>query len=134
MAHLTLLYSANLEAATDVGTLCRSLADALLAVRDEQGQIVFPPGGVRVFAYPAAHYAIADGRHDYAFMYLNVRMGRGRSERAKQSVGEAVMAVAKRHLEPVIARGYLGLTLQIDEGQQVFDARHGNIHSLFKQD
>ena len=35
--------------------------------------------GIRVFAYPAAHYAVADGSGDHGFCYLNLRMGRGRS-------------------------------------------------------
>jgi hypothetical protein len=48
-------------------------------IRDEAGKQVFPTGGTRVLAYPAAHYAVADGKGDYGFMYLNVRMGAGRS-------------------------------------------------------
>ena len=31
-------------------------------------QQVFPTGGMRVLAYPAAHSAVADGRRDYAFV------------------------------------------------------------------
>jgi hypothetical protein len=36
-------------------------ADAMLAVRDEQDRQVFPTGGTRVLAYPAAHSAVSDG-------------------------------------------------------------------------
>src|SRR2546429_6064700 len=81
MPHLIVLYSANLESETDMSVLCRRLADAMLTVQDEQRQQVFPTGGVRVFAYPASHYAVADGQRDYAFVYLNLRMGRGRTDR-----------------------------------------------------
>ena len=133
MPHLVVLYSGNLEMETDVTALCRRLADAMLTVRDEQGQQVYPTGGVRVFAYPAAHYAVADGARDYAFVYLNLRMGRGRTEAVKQRAGEAVLAAAKAHFEPLFARRYLGLTLQIDEGQEVFDAKHSTIHPLFRK-
>ena len=133
MPHLVVLYSGNLEMETDVTALCRRLADAMLTVRDEQGQQVYPTGGVRVFAYPAAHYAVADGARDYAFAYLNLRMGRGRTEAVKQRAGEAVLAAAKAHFEPLFARRYLGLTLQIDEGQEVFDAKHSTIHPLFRK-
>jgi 5-carboxymethyl-2-hydroxymuconate isomerase len=105
----------------------------MLTVRDEQGQQVYPTGGVRVFAYPAAHYAVADGARDYAFVYLNLRMGRGRTEAVKQRAGETVLAAAKAHFEPLFARRYLGLTLQIDEGQEVFDAKHSTIHLLFRK-
>jgi 5-carboxymethyl-2-hydroxymuconate isomerase len=133
MPHLVMLYTANLDTETDMTALCRALADTLLAVRDEHGQQVYPTGGVRVLAYPAAHYAVADGQRDYGFLYLNLRMGRGRSDAVKQRAGAALLEAAKVHLEPLFARRYLGLTLQIDEGQEVFDAKHSTIHPLFRK-
>lgn len=133
MPHLIVLYSANLESETDMSALCRRLADAMLTVQDEQGQQVFPTGGVRVFAYPASHYALADGQRDYAFVYLNLRMGRGRTAAIKQRAGETVLAAAKAHFEPLFATRYIGLTLQVDEGQEVFDAKHSTIHPLFRK-
>ena len=134
MPHLVVLYTGNLDAETNMKALCRSLADAMLAVRDERAQQVYPTGGVRVLAYPATHYAVADGQRDYAFVYLNLRMGRGRSEAVKQRAGEALLAAAKAHFEPLFATRYIGLTLQIDEGQEVFDAKHSTIHPLFRKD
>ena len=131
MPHLVILYTGNLEKETDMGQLCRRLADTMLEVHDEQGRQVFPTGGTRVLAYPAAHYAVADGKRDYAFIYLNLRMGRGRSPETKQRAGEALLATAKAHFEPLFAKRLLGLTLQVDEGQEVFDAKHSTIHPLF---
>ncbi len=132
MPHLVVLYTDNLEVAADMRGLCRRLADALLTVRDESSQQVYPTGGVRVLAYPACHYAVADGQRDYAFVYLNLRMGRGRSAAVKQRTGETLLAAAKAHLEPLFATRYVGLTLQIDEGAEVFDAKHSTIHPLFR--
>ena len=134
MPHLVVLYTGNLDAETNMTALCRSLADAMLAVRDERAQQVYPTGGVRVLAYPAAHYAVADGQRDYGFVYLNLRMGRGRSESVRQLAGEALLAAAKAHFEPLFATRYIGLTVQIDEGQEVFDAKHSTIHPLFRKD
>jgi len=133
MPHLIVLYSANLESETDMSVLCRRLADAMLTVQDEQRQQVFPTGGVRVFAYPASHYAVADGQRDYAFVYLNLRMGRGRTAATRQRAGETVLAAAKAHFEPLFAKRYIGLTLQVDEGQEVFDGKHSTIHPLFRK-
>lgn len=133
MPHLVVLYSANLDSETDMTALCRRLADAMLSVRDEQDQQVYPTGGVRVFAYPASHYAVADGQRDYGFVYLNLRMGRGRTAAVKQRAGERLLAAAKGHFEPLFAKRYIGLTLQIDEGQEVFDAKHSTIHPLFRK-
>jgi 5-carboxymethyl-2-hydroxymuconate isomerase len=133
MPHLVILYTPNVEAETDMAALCRSLADTMLAVKDEAGRPVFPIGGVRVLAYPAAHAAVADSQRDYGFVYLNLRMARGRSDVARKNASEALCAAIKAHFAPVLARRPLGLTFQIDEGAEVFDAKMGNLHPLFQK-
>lgn len=132
MPHLLLLYTGNLDTETDMPGLCRRLADAMLSVRDEADEQVFPTGGTRVLAYPAAHWAVADGQRDYAFLYLNLRMGRGRSDGVKRLAGERLSAAAREHLAPLFDRRLLGMTLQIDEGHEVFDAKQSTIHPLFR--
>ena len=148
MPHLVIYYTANLDRETDMTALCRALADSMLAVRDETNKQVFPTGGVRVLAFPAAHSAVADGgtaaraagthtgsasgdAGDYAFVYLNLRMGRGRSSAVHKTVGDTLLATAKAHFQTLFERRHIGITLQIDEGQEVFDAKHSNIHPLF---
>lgn len=131
MPHLVLLYTPNLETELDMSGLCRSLADAMLTVRDEAGAQVFPTGGTRVLAYPAAHFAVADGSGDFAFCWLNLRMGRGRSEATQQAAGQAVLEAARARFAPVLERRHVGLTLQVDVGAEVFDAKFGNLHPLF---
>ena len=131
MPHLVILYTPNLESETDMTALCRTLADTMLGVRDEAGAPVFPTGGTRVFAYPAAHFAVADGSGDHAFCWFNLRMGRGRSEATQRAAGQALADAAKQHFAPVLARRPVGLTLQVDVGDEVFDAKFGNLHPLF---
>ena len=148
MPHLVICYTANLDRETDMGALCRSLADTMLAVHDEEGRQVFPTGGTRVLAYPAAHSAVSDGgaagraaaTHtgaasgdpgNYAFVYLNLRMGRGRSTATHRKVGDALLLTTKTHFQSLFTQRHIGITLQIDEGQEVFDAKHSNIHPLF---
>ena len=131
MPHLVILYTPNLERETDMTALCRALADAMLAVKDEQGAQVFPTGGTRVLAYPAAHFAVADGSGDFAFCWFNLRMGRGRSEAVQQAVGRTLTEAARAHLAPLLARRPVGLTLQVDVGAEAFDAKFGNLHPLF---
>jgi 5-carboxymethyl-2-hydroxymuconate isomerase len=142
MPHLVILYTGQLDHEVNMTTLCRQLADAMLSVKDEAGQQVFPTGGTRVLAYPAAHHAVADGgaagraaggSGDYAFVYLNLRMGRGRSEVTQQRAGESLLAVAKTFFAPVMAQRHIGITLQIDVGPEVFDAKHSNLHPLFNK-
>ena len=131
MPHLVMLYTPQLDAEADFPRLCRKLADAMLTVRDEQGAQVFPTGGTRVLAYPAAHYAVADGSGDYGFIYFNVRMAKGRSAAVHQAVGETLAATIREELAPLLAQRPVGLTLQVDEGHEVFDAKLGNLHPLF---
>jgi 5-carboxymethyl-2-hydroxymuconate isomerase len=132
MPHCVILYTPNLEAKTDLDVLCRALADTMLGIRDETGQQVFPTGGTRVLAFPAAHYAVADGKGDYAFMYLNIRMAAGRSEAVKKAAGDRLLEVVKWHFAPVFESELIGITLQIDESAgQVYDGKHSTLHPLF---
>ncbi len=133
MPHLVILYTPQLDAETDMPALCRTLADTMIDARDENAQAVFPIGGVRVLAYPAAHSAVADSQRDYAFVYLNLRMARGRSDMAKKNAGDALAAAVQAHFAPVLAQRPVGITLQIDEGGEVFDAKLGNLHPLFNK-
>ena len=142
MPHLVMLYSANLDALVDMRALCRALADTMLEQRDDDGKAVFPPGGTRVLAYPAAHWAIADGgpaglaadgKGDYGFAYLNLRMAKGRASAVQQRVGQALAAVAKRYFEPAMGAQHVGVTLQIDEGHEVYDSKQSSLHPLFNQ-
>ena len=131
MPHVVILYTPDIEAETDMSALCRSLAAAMQTVKDESGHAVFPVGGTRVLAYPAAHHAVADGSGDHAFCWINMRMARGRGAVVHRAAGQALTDAAKIHFAPLLARRPLGLTLQVDEGPEVFDAKFGNLHALF---
>ena len=145
MPHLVILYTSNLEREIDLRGLCRALADTMLAVRDEDGKPVFPKGGTRVLAYPAAHYAVSDGgaagiadgskgahSGDYGFAYFNVRMATGRTAATQQRAGDAIRDCVREWFAPVLARRNVGITVQIDESPgQVYDAKIGNLHALF---
>ena len=131
MPHVTIQYSANLDPEANVGMLCATLAEVICAQRDGEGQRVFPIGGTRVLAYPAAIFAVADGAPDRAFVYLNVRIAPGRAAPLVAATGEALMAAVRSHFAALFASRPLGITLQIDEGAPVFDTKHSNLHPLF---
>ena len=147
MPHLVILYTPNLDrgvdqGGADMGVLCRHLCDAMLAVRDEADRQVFPTGGTRVLAYPAAHSAVSDGGAagiaaglggDYAFVYMNLRMAKGRSALTHQRVGEALQTVVKDHFATQLASRPIGITVQVDEGHEVFDAKNSSLHPLFNR-
>ena len=134
MPYLRIEYTANLEAGADMAALCRSLARLLVEQRDEAGRAIFPPGGTRVFAYPAGHYAVADGERDYAFVYLNMRMLPGRSKAIIDMVGNAIFDHTKRHFAGIYADRLIGILVQFDESTaQVYDGKHNNINALFPE-
>ena len=151
MPHLVLLYSGNLDALLDMPRVCRDAADAMLAVRDEAGAQVFPTGGTRVLAYPAPHFALADGGAagrangagktgisgsdpgEYGFLYAHLRMGRGRSAETERKAGQAITNALRAHLDPVMATRHIGLTVQVDVGAEVFNAKHSTLHPLFRK-
>ena len=134
MPHLVLLYTPDLEQQADMPGLCRALADSMLQQRDESGKAVFPTGGTRVLAYPAAHCAVADGKGDYGFLYANLRMGAGRSAAVHKAVGDSLLAVLRAYLDDLLQQRPLGITLQIDESPgQVYDGKHSSLHPLFNQ-
>jgi 5-carboxymethyl-2-hydroxymuconate isomerase len=134
MPHVVLQYTANLEAEVDMPTLCREIAGVLVAQKDEAGAALFPVGGTRVLAYPAQAYAVADGKGDYGFCYINIRIAAGRSAAAKKRAGDAVLATVQARFAAAFAKRPIGVTLQIDESPgQVYDAKHSNLHALFKK-
>ena len=134
MPHLVLLYTADLEHSTDIPGLCRALADTMLEQHDESGKGVFPKGGTRVLAYPAAHSAVADGQGNYGFLYANLRMGAGRSATVHKQVGDQLLAVLNARLGHLLLERPIGITLQIDESPgQVYDGKHSSLHPLFNR-
>jgi len=133
MPHLVILYTPKLESRTDMTVLARALADTMIALRDEGGAAVFPVGGTRVLAYPAAHCAVADGSGDHGFIYMTLRIARGRSPAVHQRLGDALAATVRAHVAPMLAEHAVGITLQIDEGAEVYDAKLGNLHALFQK-
>ena len=60
-----------------------------------------------------------------------MRIAPGRPRGVVMAAGEALMAGVRRHFEAIFASRPIGITLQIDEGAPVFDAKHSNLHPLF---
>jgi 5-carboxymethyl-2-hydroxymuconate isomerase len=135
MPHIVIHYTPNLETQTEMTSLCRALADAMLSVHDE-GKPVFPTGGTRVFAHPAAHFAVAQGEppqgKEFGFVYVSLRMAKGRTAQVHEAVGTAVSSAIKKHFAPLIEKHLVGVTFQIDVGHEVFDLKYSSLHPYFQ--
>ena len=104
MPHLTLEYSANLDhSPVDFNALCQTLAQCLIKQQDN-GQPIYPIGGVRVRAYAAEHYCIANGLTDAGFVHGTLKIGSGRSEATKKLTGDALFDVMKTHFSALYAQ------------------------------
>ena len=132
MPHLDSQYTANLEADADMTGLVRTLTATLVGLRNDAGEPVFPLTGTRVMAWPAAHYAVADGAPDRAFIYLLLRIKPGRSDAIKKKAGDALLAAALAHLKPVFAQHAVGLTLEVDEGAHIYEGKQNNLANYMK--
>lgn len=137
MPHLVIQHTPNIR--TDFAALCRKLLETLLSIRDAEGQQVFPEGGTRVLEFPAAHYSVGDGKGDYAFMYLNLRIVAGRGQAVIKDTGDRLMSAIREHIAPVFERDPIGITLHIEETEKQlpgpvtlsYEGFHNNLRALF---
>ena len=126
MPHLSIQYSSNLDRETDIAALCKALLDVIAA------RSIFPLGGIRVRAFPAEHYAIADLHPDNAFADMVFRIGAGRSTAQKAEVGAALMAAAEHHFAAQLARPHFALSLEIIDITPDANWKTNSIHPRLK--
>ena len=127
MPHIVVEYSANLSGQLDFKPFLESLRDRALATG------VFPLGGIRVRAYQADHYLIADGHPDNAFVHIMLRVGHGRDLETRKRACEAIFAAACEYLQPLYERLPLGISLEMQEVDAVLTAKKNNLHDFVKQ-
>jgi 5-carboxymethyl-2-hydroxymuconate isomerase len=122
MPHLTIEYSANLDARTDIGGLCRTLHAAILATG------LFEIGAIRVRALRCADFAVADQLAENGFADLRMRIGAGRSVEDKARAGQAIFAAAVHHFAPLFETPHFALTLDIAEIDAALSWKKNAIH------
>ena len=126
MPHFTIKYSANLDARIDIGAVCEIVRKAAA----ETG--VFPVGGIRVRAIRCEHYAIADGRNDYGFLSMLLRLGEGRDLATRKKAGEHVFHALSHHLDPVFAASKFALSFDMQINDKETSWKRNNIHDALK--
>lgn len=122
MPHITVEYSANLEA--DLSP--RRLVDAIHAAALETG--VFPIGGLRTRAEKRDVYAVADGDPDNAFVAILARIGAGRDAETRHRVAERLMSALERETAAAFAKRGLGLTVEVQEIDPAASLKTNNLH------
>lgn len=119
-------YSANLDANVDMGELCALVARTILATG------LFEPGAVRVRAFRAEAYAIADRLPENGFIDMNLRIGKGRSAEEKKLAGEAIFAAVSEHLASLFATPHFALSLEIREIDAELSWKKNAIHARLR--
>ena len=127
MPHAIIEYSANLAEQLDFPRFLTAVRDSALATG------VFPIGGVRVRAYRADHYVIADGHPDNAFVHIMLRVGHGRDLATRKRACEAIFATACEELAELYERIPLGISLEMQEVDQVLTFKQNNLHEYVKR-
>lgn len=122
MPHLTIEYSANLDAQSDMAALCQSLHATMMASG------LFELGAVRVRARPCPYFAVADLLGENAFADLILRIGKGRSDDEKKSIGQALMRSLEAHFAPQLANPHIALSLEVQEISAPFSWKTNAIH------
>jgi 5-carboxymethyl-2-hydroxymuconate isomerase len=120
--HLIVEYSANLEERIGLSDLLDALHRTALATG------VFPLGGLRVRAYRADHYRIADCHPDNAFVHVTAMVGHGRQEDVLKRAGEALFATLTEELAPLYEQGPLAISLNMQEFHPELNFKKNNLH------
>ncbi|WFU58787.1 5-carboxymethyl-2-hydroxymuconate Delta-isomerase [Bradyrhizobium pachyrhizi] len=126
MPHFTLEYSANLDDVVDMGATVELVRKAAV----ETG--IFPLGGIRVRAVRCEHYAIADGRKNYGFLDMVLRLGEGRDLATRKKAGEHIFKALSAHLDPVFANSKFALSFDMQINDKDTSWKRNNIHDALK--
>ena len=107
MPQFRIEYSANLNGKTNIAALCGAVHKAIMASE------LFELGAVRVRAFKADDYAIADLLPENSFVDMEFRVGAGRSADDLKRAGEAIFKAASDALSPLFATPHFALSFEI---------------------
>ena len=126
MPHFTLEYSGNLDSRVDMAAVVEVVRKAAV----DTG--IFPLGGIRVRAVRCEHYAIADGRPDFSFLDMVLRLGEGRDLATRKKAGEDIFKALSAYLDPVFTQGKLALSFDMQINDKETSWKRNNIHDVLK--
>jgi len=126
MPHFIAECTDNIRDQADLPGLFAKVNEALAATG------IFPLGGIRSRAHWLDTWQMADGKHDYAFVHMTLKIGAGRSLESRQQVGEMLFTLIKDHFAGLMDARYLALSFESDELHPTLNFKQNNVHALFK--
>lgn len=126
MPHFIAECTDNIREQADLPGLFAKVNEALAATG------IFPIGGIRSRAHWLDTWQMADGRQDYAFVHMTLKIGAGRSLESRQDVGDMLFALIKSHFAALMESRYLALSFAMEELDSTLNYKQNNVHALFK--
>lgn len=121
MPHFMIEYSGNLEGVVDIAEFCETIRAAAAQIE------AFPVPGIRVRAFRADHFAMADGDPKHGFIDISVRLREGRPRAAKEAATQAIFKAARDYLEPVMQTRSLALSLEMRDIDASLSPKAGTV-------
>ncbi len=127
MPNIVVEYTDNIRAEADIPGLLRTMADTVQAA----GQGAFPLAAVRIRAIELKDYIIGDGKPEFAFVNISVKLAKGRPEEDKTRTFGAVWEAVKAHLKPVDESRVLAISMDVEEFGDRIAYKQNRLHELF---
>ena len=124
MPHFIAEYTDNLEPQADLP----GLFEKVHRVLGDSG--VFPLGGIRSRGVRLDTWRMADGKHDYAFVHMTLKVGHGRDLTTREAVAQAVFAVIIAHFAELQAQRLLALSFEMIELHPQLNFKQNNVHAF----
>lgn len=126
MPHFIAECTDNIREQANLPELFSNVNDALA------GTGIFPLAGIRSRAIWLDTWQMADGKHDYAFVHMTLKIGAERSLEDREKTGEMLFALINAHFAQLMAERYLALSFTMEELDPVLNYKQNNVHALFK--
>jgi 5-carboxymethyl-2-hydroxymuconate isomerase len=126
MPHFRIEYSSNLKSKMDMPAFCSRIHEAIMASG------LFELGAVRVRAFAADNYAIADLQTESAFIDMNFRVGQGRSAEALKQAGDMIFAAANEQLKSLFETPHFALSFEIVEIDAKLSWKNNAMHARLR--
>ena len=124
MPHFIAEYTDNIEQQADLPGLFEKVHETL----GNSG--VFPLGGIRSRGVRLDTWRMADGKHDYAFVHMTLKVGHGRDLATREAVAQAVFAVITEHFAELQAQRLLALSFEMIELHPQLNFKQNNVHAF----
>ncbi|MEM8562473.1 MAG: 5-carboxymethyl-2-hydroxymuconate isomerase [Pseudomonadota bacterium] len=122
MAHFIYEYSANL-------TPDELDLSGLMAKMHEQASAsgIFPLKGLRSRAIRCDDFRVGDGNPDNAFINLSMKVGRGRDENTRLTVGRQLFEVLLSHFDELQRRRAIAISFEMRELEEHVKFNHNTL-------